>query len=59
MKRLPPLRYFLYVLPTIWVILAAVMLLGSLAFSAMGLAVVLPVLIVGTVAGIVAVFTQM
>jgi hypothetical protein len=57
--RRPPLRYFLYVLPVTWLILAAVMLLGSLAFSSIGLAVVIPVLVVGTVAGIVAVFTQM
>jgi hypothetical protein len=59
MNRVPPLRYFLYVLPTIWLILAAVLLLGSLAFSSIGLAVILPIMVVGTVAGIVAVFTQM
>ncbi len=58
MRRMPPLRNFAYVLPTVWLILAGVLFLLSLAFSSIGLEVIVPVLAVGTIAGIVAVYTQ-
>jgi hypothetical protein len=45
-------------MPTIWLIIGATLLLLGLAFSSMGLAVILPVYAAATVAGIVAVYTQ-
>jgi hypothetical protein len=60
MRQIPPLRYFAYVLPTIWLILAGVILLCSLAFTPpFGLPVIAPLYVVGTVAGIVAVYKQL
>ena len=58
MRHRPPLRHYFYVMPTIWLIMGMVILLLGLAFSSMGLAVILPVMLVSTIAGIVAVYTQ-
>ena len=58
MRHRPPLRHYVYVMPTIWLIMGMVILLLGLAFSSMGLAVILPVMLVSTIAGIVAVYTQ-
>jgi hypothetical protein len=46
MTRLPPLRYFLYVLVTVNAVMAAIFLGWSLVASGPGLLVILPAVIV-------------
>jgi hypothetical protein len=45
-------------MPTVWLIMGALLLVVGAAFSSMGFAVIAPVLAVSTVAAIVAVYIQ-
>ena len=55
---MPPVRYFVYVLGTIWIVVALVLFLTGLAFERMGLEVIITVFVVSTIAGVVSVFSQ-
>lgn len=58
-KRPPPLRYYVYVLGTIWAVFAIMLSVWGLIADGPGPLVILPVIAVVTVAGVVAVRTQL
>lgn len=53
-----PLRYFVYVLGTIYVVTALVLLMEGLIFGSPGPEIIVPVFIIVTIAGIVGVASQ-
>jgi hypothetical protein len=55
MKRRPPLRYFVYVLVTIWVISGIVAVLGGFSLNPLMLLIFFAVI---TIAGVVSVLSQ-
>lgn len=58
-NRPPPIRYYVYVLSTIWAVIAIMLSVWGLIADGPGLLVSLPVIAVVTVAGVVAVRTQL
>jgi hypothetical protein len=58
MRRSAPLRHYVYVLLTIWAVMALVFLGWTLIADTPTLPILIPLLVVSTVAGIVAVRAQ-
>lgn len=58
MRRRAPLRHYLYVLGTIWAVMAIMFVLWGLIADGPGPVVIVPVLVIVTIAGVVAVWSQ-
>jgi hypothetical protein len=52
------LRYYLYVLTTVWLVMAIMFVLWGLIADGPGLVVIVPVVAIVTIAGIVSVWSQ-
>ena len=59
MRRPPPFRYYVYVLGTIWAVIGIMFALWGLAADGPGWLVIVPVFAAVTIAGVVAVRTQL
>ncbi len=59
MRRPPPFRYYAYVLLTVWAVMAIMFSLWALVADGPGLLVIVPVFTAVTIAGVVAVRTQL
>ena len=59
MRRPPPFRFYVYVLGTIWAVIGIMFALWSLIADGPGPLVIVPVFAAVTIAGVVAVRTQL
>ena len=59
MRRPPPLRFYAYVLGTVWAVIGIMFAAWALAAGGPGWLVIVPVFAAVTIAGVVAVRTQL